>query len=211
MDYFGDLQHPPEGPFCTDDLVWSRKHRRGKAVQEAVIPSSRLEDFISGEGVRGMCAITKVSSKAPAAEGNRSDSLGWKQTYHCSHGPEDYSQPTGEVFDFSQKPSSGPGSRPNSKRATGASQKRGCQCRFMAAPLHANPERTLLRYSVMEHRNHGPACPEGAAGWATLPPRLSSGAKGWIHTRLLLDPGVNCCALVEQLREEVVVHSVDGA
>ena len=180
---FGAPQHPPPGLFSSDEVAWTTARRWGKTVEEAVIGSDRLEDFLAGERVRGLCALTKASSAA-AANTTRAGSLGHKQYYQCSHGPEDYSQPSGQVPDLSNKPLRGPGSRPNSKRVTGASQKRGCKCSYMAAQVMSDPGLTLLRMYVREHRNHGAASPEGAPGLAALTPRVSDDAKGWMHGRL---------------------------
>ena len=204
--HYPEAQHPPAGPFSKDDLSWEPHDRRGGAVLEAVIPSDRLDDFLAGEHSRGACAFTKCSTHK-AAKGAHADSLGKKQQYHCSHGPEDHSQPRGLVGDPSQKPSSGTGSRPNTKRATGASQKRGCKCRFTAAPLLAKSGLTLLRYGLDDHINHGPACPEGAAGWASLPGHVSTDIKEWVRTRLLLDPDFNPAELLRQLREHVLAQA----
>ena len=133
-------QSPPSGEFDYSKLEWAYDTRWG-GCEAARIPLDRIQDLLAGERRRGACDLVLTHTDAAnESSGSRAPAEGKlaKKTYlHCTHGPEDESEPSGALA-TSTPPRSGPGSRPNSKRQTGASIKRGCQVKFMWAPLAAD-------------------------------------------------------------------------
>ena len=53
MDQYPAVQHPPAGAFTREDLHWDSYTYRAVLGKQAVIPTSRLPDFLAGENKRG--------------------------------------------------------------------------------------------------------------------------------------------------------------
>ena len=200
-----EVQDPPQGAFDYNDLEWAQDTRWG-GYQAARIPAVRIDDFLEGERRRGACSLAVVRRKPAVEPTNKAAAagkLGNRTYHHCSHGPEDLSEPSGTLTLPTERPQSGAGSRPNSKRRTGASVKRGCQVNFMWAPLHADRGTVEIRFQHHEHSNHGPSC-AGACGYVSCPPRMSAGCAASLLSCLVQNPRI-CLKLLQQQNAERIL------
>ena len=207
-------QSPPSGEFDYSKLEWAYDTRWG-GCEAARIPLDRIQDLLAGERRRGACDLVVTHTDAAnESSGSRAPAEGKlaKKTYlHCTPGPEDESEPSGALA-TSAPPRSGPGSRPNSKRQTGASIKRGCQVKFMWAPLAADSTTVEVRFYKHEHRNHGPGLFSDAPGYGSCPGRQSHINVAWLMGRMTLDEKIKPETLRKQNRERILAfHGIrDG-
>ncbi|RZC75316.1 hypothetical protein C5167_050798 [Papaver somniferum] len=118
----------------------------------ALIPFSRVDDFVKGESANVECpASFRVESRRKRTEGSvskpRVDSYLEYTLYWCSYGPEDYRHSDSGVGDnLNSKPQSGKGSRPGRRHMM-----RGCLCHFTVKRLYTRPHLALIIYSQRSH------------------------------------------------------------
>jgi hypothetical protein len=199
------VQQPPVGVFDHGSVEWTPTTSRGKPVKVAFIPTNRLPDFIRGEGLAGCTQFYKsrLAKAVPSQRAATALKLGDRTSYNCGYGPQDFRHRLPPPS--TQRPASGIGSRPNTKTSRGASQRRGCQANFMAAPLYNNSSITKLHYFETRHLNHGPDA--SVAGRAAGPPHISDAAREFVRFRVVMDPHICSKQIKLQWLEHLLIKN----
>ncbi|KAG8081135.1 hypothetical protein GUJ93_ZPchr0007g6371 [Zizania palustris] len=156
------VQNPPTLEFSAADIMWSRVEGwRDSMDRLALIPFSRVNDFVRGESNNKECPTRfhvearrrrpPTMSCKPKVDGILEYILYW-----CSFGPDDYRK-GGSVRpsrNYSDKRRKTPAGRPQTKR--------GCICHFIVKRLIAEPSVALVIYNHNKHVDkkgkpcHGP-------------------------------------------------------
>ncbi|KAI3911796.1 hypothetical protein MKW92_045214 [Papaver armeniacum] len=131
------VQDPPCAEFSAALINWVKvEGGRQGGDDVALIPFSRVDDFVKGESANVECpASFRVESRRKRTEGSvskpRVDGYLEYTLYWCSYGPEDYRHSDSSVGDnLNSKPQSGKGSRPGRRHMM-----RGCLCHFTVKTL----------------------------------------------------------------------------
>ncbi|KAI3923717.1 hypothetical protein MKW98_011347 [Papaver atlanticum] len=155
------VQDPPCAEFSAALINWVKvEGGRQGGDDVALIPFSRVDDFVKGESANVECpASFRVESRRKRTEGSvskpRVDGYLEYTLYWCSYGPEDYRHSDSSVGDnLNSKPQSGKGSRPGRRHMM-----RGCLCHFTVKRLYTRPHLALIIYSQRSHVDKsGSAC-----------------------------------------------------
>ncbi|XP_039057707.1 uncharacterized protein LOC120201102 isoform X2 [Hibiscus syriacus] len=129
------VQDPPCTEFSAAHLTWVKVEGGRQGGDDiALIPFSRVDDFVKGESSNEECpASFRIESRRKRSEGSitkpRVDGYLEYTLYWCSYGPEDYRDCESGLGDDSNfKPTTGKGSRPGRRHMM-----RGCLCHFTDA------------------------------------------------------------------------------
>ncbi|XP_022153569.1 uncharacterized protein LOC111020586 isoform X2 [Momordica charantia] len=147
------VQDPPCLVFSAAHIKWEKVEggRQGGA-DIALVPFSRVEDFVKGESSNADCpARFRIESRRKRTAGRvskpRVDGYLEYILYWCSYGPEDYRVSESGIRSSSIiKPASGKGSRPGR-----CHMMRGCLCHFTVKRLYARPHLALIVYNQRKH------------------------------------------------------------
>lgn len=156
------VQEPSTIQFSSSDLNWFKVEGWRQNVDDvALIPFTRVEDFVKGESSSVECPTRfRVEARRKKAEGSsykpRVDGYLEYILYWCCYGPDDHrkggtSRPSRRCIKPSKKKSAG---RPHTKR--------GCVCHFIVKRLYAQPSVALIIYNQRKHVDktgcpcHGP-------------------------------------------------------
>ncbi|TYK31403.1 uncharacterized protein E5676_scaffold455G007110 [Cucumis melo var. makuwa] len=147
------VQDPPCLEFSAAHIKWEKiEGGRQGGADIAVVPFSRVEDFVKGESSNPECpARFRIESRRKRTAGSvskpRVDGYLEYILYWCSYGPEDYRVSEAGVRSSSIiKPASGKGSRPGRRHMM-----RGCLCHFTVKRLYARPHLALIIYNQRKH------------------------------------------------------------
>ncbi|KAL3685941.1 hypothetical protein R1sor_003963 [Riccia sorocarpa] len=161
-------QEPAAGPFNSDDIKW--------ICNEAMVPASRIDDFLEGEGKR-----PKTSCRFTRRKADDPNMISGKKTvrFWCCFGPKDLRDKIVHQLPVPQA-KKGKGSRPRAaSRSLGTSQHRGCQAHFNAHFFSVRVDVVVLKWVQRAHIDkkgracHGVEDPTSALGNALTFPRLS--------------------------------------
>ncbi|EPS74375.1 hypothetical protein M569_00380, partial [Genlisea aurea] len=201
------VQNPSTMEFSSVDLVWSKiEGWRDKIDRLALIPFSRVDDFVRGESNSMECptrfhvearrkrTATHTSFK-PKIDGVLEYILYW-----CSFGPDDHRKgglirPSRNTYVPKNKPSG----RPNTKR--------GCTCHFIVKRLNAEPSVALVIYNQDKHIDkkglpcHGPHDRKAAGTRAMYAPYISEELR--LRIVSLLHSGVSVESIMQKHNETV--------
>ncbi|CAL9193841.1 unnamed protein product [Musa hybrid cultivar] len=172
------VQNPPTLEFSAADIVWSRVEGwREKMDRLALIPFSRVNDFVRGESNNKECPTrfhVEARRRRPPemAYKPKVDGILEYILYWCSFGPDDHRK--GGVVrpsrNYATKRKT-PAGRPNTKR--------GCVCHFIVKRLIAEPSVALIIYNQDKHVDkkglpcHGPLDKKAAGTRAMFAPYIS--------------------------------------
>ncbi|KAG6519632.1 hypothetical protein ZIOFF_023129 [Zingiber officinale] len=172
------VQNPQTLEFSAADIVWSRVEGwRDKMDRLALIPFSRVNDFVRGESNNKECPTrfhVEARRRRPPqmAYKPKVDGILEYILYWCSFGPDDHRK--GGVVrpsrHYTTKRKS-PAGRPNTKR--------GCVCHFIVKRLIAEPSLALIIYNQDKHVDkkglpcHGPLDKKAAGTRAMFAPYIS--------------------------------------
>ncbi|XP_050207381.1 uncharacterized protein LOC126656803 [Mercurialis annua] len=147
------VQDPPYAEFSAENIKWVEVDGGRQGGDDiALIPYSRVEDFVKGESSNAECpASFRVESRRKRSEGSisrpRVDGYLEYTLYWCSYGPEDYRDNESGIGDgSSSKPATGKGSRPGRRHMM-----RGCLCHFTVKRLYTRPLLALVIYNQRQH------------------------------------------------------------
>ncbi|KAH9620170.1 hypothetical protein KSS87_005214 [Heliosperma pusillum] len=199
------VQSPPALEFCASDLVWSKVEGwRENIDRVALIPFSRVNDFIKGEASNKDCPTgfhveARRRPRHDASYKVKVDSILEYILYWCSFGPDDHRKGgivrPSRTF-VSKKKSAG---RPNTKR--------GCTCHFIVKRLCAAPTVALIIYNHDKHVDkkglicHGPQDKKAAGTPAMYSPFMSEELRLRVHS--LLYVGVSVETIMQRHNESV--------
>lgn len=200
------VQNPPTLEFSSDDVVWSKVEGwRDNMDRLALIPFSRVDDFVRGESNNKECPTrfhvearrrrTPQMSYKPKVDGILEYILYW-----CSFGPDDHRKggivrPSRTTYVAKNK-SAG---RPNTKR--------GCTCHFIVKRLIAEPTVALIIYNQEKHVDkkglpcHGPQDKKAAGTRAMYAPYISDELR--LRVLSLLHVGVSVETIMQRHNESV--------
>nr|XP_029121164.1 uncharacterized protein LOC105047737 isoform X1 [Elaeis guineensis] len=147
------VQDPPLFEFSAANLNWIKVDGGRQGGDDiALIPFSRVDDFVKGESSNAECpASFRIESRRKRSEGTvtkpRIDAYIEYTLYWCSYGPEDYRRSESSNSDCpNNKPLSGKGSRPGRRHMM-----RGCLCHFTVKRLYGRPLLALIIYNQQNH------------------------------------------------------------
>lgn len=129
--------------FSQTDLMWNEIRRLDKSVDRvALIPYSRLPDFIKGEEMNpdAPCKFIRRQMRSHEVLDNSSlriSSSNVYAVYHCSYGPED-----NRIR-----------SEPTKRKRRQNIRKRGCGCHFIVKQLVARPGVAIITYNLYVHED----------------------------------------------------------
>lgn len=200
------VQNPPTLEFSSTDLVWSNVEGWSDKIDRlALIPFSRVDDFVRGESNNKECPTrfhvearrrkTPKMSYKPKVDGILEYILYW-----CSFGPDDHRKggivrPSRSTYVAKNK-SAG---RPNTKR--------GCTCHFIVKRLVAEPSVALVIYNKHKHIDkkglpcHGPQDKKAAGTRAMYAPYISEELR--LRVLSLLYVGVSVETIMQRHNESV--------
>ncbi|XP_073308066.1 uncharacterized protein [Primulina huaijiensis] len=200
------VQNPPTLEFSSDDVVWSKVEGwRDNIDRLALIPFSRVDDFVRGESNNKECPTrfhvearrrrTPQMSYKPKVDGILEYILYW-----CSFGPDDHRKggivrPSRTTYVAKNK-SAG---RPNTKR--------GCTCHFIVKRLIAEPSVALIIYNQDKHVDkkgspcHGPQDKKAVGTRAMYAPYISDELR--LRVLSLLHVGVSVETIMQRHNESV--------
>ncbi|XP_073122344.1 uncharacterized protein [Henckelia pumila] len=200
------VQNPPTLEFSSDDVVWSKVEGwRDNIDRLALIPFSRVDDFVRGESNNKECPTrfhvearrrrTPQMSYKPKVDGILEYILYW-----CSFGPDDHRKggivrPSRTTYVAKNK-SAG---RPNTKR--------GCTCHFIVKRLIAEPSVALIIYNQDKHVDkkglpcHGPQDKKAVGTRAMYAPYISEELR--LRVLSLLHVGVSVETIMQRHNESV--------
>ncbi|XP_058107082.1 uncharacterized protein LOC131250784 [Magnolia sinica] len=200
------VQNPPMLEFSSSDIVWSRVEGWRDAIDRvALIPFSRVDDFVRGESASKDCP-TRFHVEArrrrppempykPKVDGILEYILYW-----CSFGPDDHRKGgvvrPSRVYNLKKNKTSG---RPNTKR--------GCVCHFIVKRLIAEPTVALIIYNQDKHVDkkglpcHGPLDKKAVGTRAMFAPYISDEAR--LRVLSLLHVGVPVETIMQRHNESV--------
>ncbi|XP_010921093.1 uncharacterized protein [Elaeis guineensis] len=172
------VQNPPTLEFSAADIVWSRVEGwREQMDRLALIPFSRVNDFVRGESNNKECPTrfhVEARRRRPPemAYKPKVDGILEYILYWCSFGPDDHRK--GGVVrpsrNYTAKRKT-PAGRPNTKR--------GCVCHFIVKRLIAEPSVALIIYNQDKHVDkkglpcHGPMDKKAVGTRAMFAPYIS--------------------------------------
>lgn len=149
---------PPQNPrpgedFSSSDLYWNRvkKGRKEDIDNVAVIPFSRVQNFVNGEESRDgyTTQFTKdvTRGKGVSPDNPRADAILISLRYHCRYGPDDNREhgicrASRKCLKPSEKNGEN-GGRPTIKA--------GCQCRFFVKRYVRQPDVAFILYNHQQH------------------------------------------------------------
>ncbi|GLJ43699.1 hypothetical protein SUGI_0909890 [Cryptomeria japonica] len=206
------VQDPPCAEFSAALLNWVKVEGGRQGGDDiALIPFSRVGDFVRGESTNADCpASFRIESRRKRAEGSlsrpRVDGYLEYTIYWCSYGPEDYrdSEP-GSGDGSNNKPSSGKGSRPGRRHMM-----RGCLCHFTVKRLYTRPSIALMIYNQRNHVDrtgspcHGSLDRDAIGTRAMYAPRISDELRQRIMSMLYI--GISMDNIMQNHSEEVEKH-----
>jgi len=193
------VQEPSTIEFSSSDLSWSkvRGWRQNVDNNVALIPFSRVKDFVKGECSSAECPTRfLVAVRRKKAEGSsyKPGVAGYLEyiIYWCCYGPDDRrkggtSRPSRKCIKPSERRRAG---RPHTKS--------GCLCHFIVKRLYARPYVALITYNQQKHVDksgspcHGPLDdkPIGTSKefrlWITKPIGTPKKLRLWITSMLYL-------------------------
>lgn len=164
-----DPQNPFTGPFSSLDVKW-RKVVGRNINNVAVIPHSRVKDFMQGEAFLAGCEFKVASTdekkkkkkkkkKESSKCKRRADATLEYNVYQCRYGPDDYRE--GGYTRKSRKPK-----KPSEKGCSGRPSKMvGCVCRFTVKRRCARPEVAMIIYNNQRHVNKFGSTCHGLPMW----------------------------------------------
>ncbi|XP_073019507.1 uncharacterized protein [Primulina eburnea] len=206
------VQDPPYPEFSAAHINWVKVEGGRQGGDDiALIPFSRVDDFVKGESSNAECpANFRVESRRKRNEGSlhkpRVDGYLEYTLYWCSYGPEDYRDVDSNIGENSvMKPSSGKGSRPGRRHMM-----RGCLCHFTVKRLYTRPLLALVIYNQRYHIDktgapcHGILDQEAVGTRAMYAPRISEELRQKVMS--LLHVGISLDAIVQNHMEEVQRH-----
>ncbi|XP_051151110.1 uncharacterized protein LOC127265380 [Andrographis paniculata] len=206
------VQDPPYAEFSAVHINWVKVDGGRQGGDDiALIPFSRVDDFVKGESSNAECpASFRVESRRKRAEGslNRPRVDGYLEytLYWCSYGPEDYRDVEPQIGEISSsKPATGKGSRPGRRHMM-----RGCLCHFTVKRLYTRPLLALIIYNQRSHVDktgapcHGIRDQEAVGTRAMYAPRLSEELRQKVMS--MLHVGISLDAIVQHHMEEVQRH-----
>lgn len=129
--------------FSQKDLMWNGILRLDKSVDRvALIPYSRLPDFIKGEEMNpdAPCKFIRRQMRSNEVLDNSSLRISTSNVYsvyHCSYGPQDNRIRL----------------EPTKRKRRQNIQKRGCGCRFIVKELVARPGVAIITYNLYVHED----------------------------------------------------------
>ncbi|XP_023536351.1 uncharacterized protein LOC111797547 [Cucurbita pepo subsp. pepo] len=151
------LKLPVQDPTCLEfsaaHIMWEKiEGGRQGGADIALVPFSRVEDFVKGESSNAECpARFRIESRRKRTAGSvskpRLDGYLEYILYWCSYGPEDYrASDVGVRRSSIIKPASGKSSRPGRRHMM-----RGCLCHFTVKRLYTQPHLSLIIYNQRKH------------------------------------------------------------
>ncbi|GMG99040.1 hypothetical protein Nepgr_000880 [Nepenthes gracilis] len=177
----------------------------------ALIPFSRVDDFVKGESTNAECpASFRIESRRRRPEGSinkpRVDGYLEYTLYWCSYGPEDYRDcESGHLESSNIKPTSGKGSRPGRRHMM-----RGCLCHFTVKRLYTRPLIALIIYNQRNHVDktggpcHGILDRDAVGTRAMYAPRISDELRQKVMSMLYV--GISLDNIVQHHMEVVEGH-----
>ncbi|GFP80299.1 hypothetical protein PHJA_000173300 [Phtheirospermum japonicum] len=206
------VQDPPYTEFSALHIKWvTVEGGRQGGDDIALIPFSRVGDFVKGESSNAECpANFRVESRRKRAEGSlnkpRVDGYLEYTLYWCSYGPEDYRDNEPHIGENpSTRPATGKGSRPGRRHMM-----RGCICHFTVKRLYTRPEIALIIYNQRNHVDksgapcHGVLDQESVGTRAMYAPRISEELRQKVIS--MLHVGISLDTIVQHHVEEVQRH-----
>ncbi|KAL8537126.1 hypothetical protein ACS0TY_012345 [Phlomoides rotata] len=206
------VQDPPYVEFCAAHINWVKVEGGRQGGDDiALIPFSRVNDFVKGESSNAECpANFRVESRRKRAEGSlnkpRVDGYLEYTLYWCSYGPEDYRDVEPHIGEnSSSKPATGKGSRPGRRHMM-----RGCLCHFTVKRLYTRPLLALIIYNQRNHVDktgapcHGLLDQEAVGTRAMYAPRISEELRQKVMS--MLHAGISLDKIVQHHMEEVQRH-----
>lgn len=206
------VQDPPYSEFSAAHINWVKVEGGRQGGDDiALIPFSRVDDFVKGESSNAECPATfRVESRRKRPEGSlnkpRVDGYLEYTLYWCSYGPEDYRDSEPHIGENSSiKPASGKGSRPGRRHMM-----RGCLCHFTVKRLYTRPLLALIIYNQRNHVDktgapcHGILDQEAVGTRAMYAPRISEELRQKVMA--MLHVGVSLDTIVQHHMEEVQRH-----
>ncbi|KAL0312024.1 UNVERIFIED_CONTAM: hypothetical protein Sradi_5601700 [Sesamum radiatum] len=206
------VQDPPYAEFSAANINWVKVEGGRQGGDDiALIPFSRVDDFVKGESSNAECpASFRVESRRKRPEGSlnkpRVDGYLEYTLYWCSYGPEDYRDIEPHIGENSSvKPASGKGSRPGRRHMM-----RGCLCHFTVKRLYTRPLLALIIYNQRYHVDktgapcHGILDQEAVGTRAMYAPRISEELRQKVMA--MLHVGISLDTIVQHHMEEVQRH-----
>ncbi|XP_011081859.1 uncharacterized protein LOC105164788 isoform X1 [Sesamum indicum] len=206
------VQDPPYAEFSAANINWVKVEGGRQGGDDiALIPFSRVDDFVKGESSNAECpASFRVESRRKRPEGSlnkpRVDGYLEYTLYWCSYGPEDYRDIEPHIGENSSaKPASGKGSRPGRRHMM-----RGCLCHFTVKRLYTRPLLALIIYNQRNHVDktgapcHGILDQEAVGTRAMYAPRISEELRQKVMA--MLHVGISLDMIVQHHMEEVQRH-----
>ncbi|XP_020531953.1 uncharacterized protein LOC18448602 isoform X2 [Amborella trichopoda] len=200
------VQQPSTIEFSSADLTWSKVEGWRQVMDKvALIPFSRVDDFVRGESANPECPTrfhVEARRRKPKGMGYKPRVDGYIEyiLYWCSFGPDDHrvggiSRPSRSF----KPPKKSPAGRPG--------QKRGCTCHFIVKRLMAEPSVALIIYNHREHIDksglpcHGPQDGQALGTGAMFAPYISDELRQQVIS--LLYVGVPVESIMQRRNEEV--------
>lgn len=158
----------PQAEFSSADLTWKKFGTAEHQDDVALIPYTRVNDFIIGECCNVECPTRfhiergRKRSKGSVKEYKNDDYLYW-----CSFGPENYGEGGGIL------PSRKYRLNTRFKHPIQAARPqcmRGCTCHFVVKRLYTRPSLVLIIYNVKSHINKSGFVCHGPLGKDTIGP-----------------------------------------
>ncbi|KAG4156454.1 hypothetical protein ERO13_D03G176650v2 [Gossypium hirsutum] len=160
----------PQAEFSSADLTWKKFGTAEHQDDVALIPYTRVNDFIIGECCNVECPTRfhiergRKRSKGSVKEYKNDDYLYW-----CSFGPENYGEGGGIL------PSRKYRLNTRFKHPIQAARPqcmRGCTCHFVVKRLYTRPSLVLIIYNVKSHINKSGFVCHGPLGKDTIGPGI---------------------------------------
>ncbi|KAJ4887389.1 SWIM zinc finger family protein [Raphanus sativus] len=154
------VQNPQAEYFSYPDLTWTKFGSTEHHDEVALIPHSRVVDFIIGECSNPECPtrfhLQRQRKHPPGSlKEYKPDEFLEYRRYWCSFGPENYGEGGGQLPSRKYR-------LKTRNRAARPQSMRGCTCHFVVKRLYARPSLALLVYKERRHVNeagfvcHGP-------------------------------------------------------
>ncbi|XP_057960007.1 uncharacterized protein LOC131152257 isoform X2 [Malania oleifera] len=206
------LQDPPCAEFSAAQIKWVKVEGGRQGGDDiALIPFSRVDDFVKGESANAECpASFRIESRRKRHEGSiskpRVDAYLEYTLYWCSYGPEDYRESEIGMGDGTNtKPASGKGSRPGRRHMM-----RGCLCHFTVKRLYIRPLLALIIYNQRSHVDktgapcHGLLDRDAVGTRAMYAPRISEELRQRVIS--MLYAGISLDNVIQHHMEVVQRH-----
>eukprot|EP01018_Ginkgo_biloba_P040190 Gb_37568 [translate_table: standard] len=206
------VQDPASAEFSASQLTWVKVDGGRQGGDDiALIPFSRVGDFVRGESTNVECpASFRIESRRKRAEGSlsrpRVDGYLEYTIYWCSYGPEDYrDSESGSADNSNSKPTTGKGSRPGRRHMM-----RGCLCHFTVKRLYTRPTIALMIYNQRNHVDrtgspcHGSLDSRAIGTRAMYAPRISDELRQRIMSMLYV--GISMDNIMQNHSETVEKH-----